>query len=160
MYAPYHRRAGVAWWIVPPCSFMTRSNPLLTPTWVRIPSRAPSFGANFWLFAFLRLRSDIYTGSFSLSLPHPRARNPHRIDIDIHHVCRVNIICTQGCPNIFYTPLFNIVCRHSHRASMFQSPVSCRAAPFYRPDHLRSLQVHSLVMQNISGERPTSATGA
>jgi hypothetical protein len=60
------------------------------------------------LLAFCLFPSPIgYTESFSPSLLHGpprmslRARNPHRIDIDIHHVCHVNIICTPYCPDIF-----------------------------------------------------------
>ena len=45
---------------------MTRSNLLLIPTWVQVPSRAPSFWTNFWLFAFLRLQSEIRHVFFSL----------------------------------------------------------------------------------------------
>jgi hypothetical protein len=81
---------SAAWWLAPSCSLVIRSNLLLTPTWVQVPSWAPSFWSNFWLFASLRLRSDIRNLFLSLCpTPHgshsnaPQAPESPSIDIEI-----------------------------------------------------------------------------
>jgi hypothetical protein len=148
---------GVACWLVPPFSSMTRPNLLLIPTWVQVPSWAPFFGQK--LLAFCFSPSPIgYTESFSFSLSLLLLHGSPRMSLRVwnRHVVHSSPPFVALYAHRFYSPRCEPIplgCLGAHPLPISHPGVYHLNAPYHR----RSLMARAPLFFDDHGQAQSLA---